>query len=62
MQLMLTHNTQPTDTLAFTVKLQKIHTCRHTCTHQPLPDISKDISLLDRFLPTKGNIQIITKH
>ena len=42
MQLMLT--------LAFTVKLQKIHTCSHTCTHQPPTSISS----LDRFLPTNG--------
>ena len=59
---MLTHNTQPTDILAFTVKLLKIHTCSHTCTHQPLPSVSKDIFLhLTCFSLQKENIQIIPK-
>ena len=60
---MLTHNTQPTDILALTAKLLKIHPCSHTCTQQPLPSISKDIlPHLTGLSLQKENIQIITKH
>ena len=61
MQLMLMHNTQPAHILAFTVKLLKIDTCSHTCTHQPLPVSQKTSSSLTGSSLQKENIQIITK-
>ena len=39
-------NIQPADILAFAVSSLKIHTCSHTCTHQPLSSIPKDIFFL----------------
>ena len=55
-------NTQPTDILAFTVTSLTIHTCSHTCTHQLLSGIPKDIFLhLTGPLLQQENIQFITK-